>query len=174
LQQRPDSEPFRVVHSQQGNGGAAYWRFPNEVSAVATKVLLPSIAARVEKPHDLAPAWFERGEVGAFCKIAIGTRQSEVLGRFPAAVLSRRDVLDMKVQFRELLWKVAILTAVASPLANQLAQKGVQQAAFGRRKNARASALRRVKKELARTSDSNSARCLGVSVPSEFLEANAS
>jgi hypothetical protein len=88
-----------MVHSQQGHACAANWRSSNDASAVATKVSRPIIETWVEEPHDLAPARLQPSEVGSFGKIAIGTRQGEVFRRFPAAMLSRLNVLDMETQF---------------------------------------------------------------------------
>ena len=58
--------------------------------------------------------------------------------------------------------------------ANQHEQRRVHQAALGCCRNARASAFRRLRIELARTHDSNSARSSAPSAPSVFLSANSS
>src|SRR2546427_7737577 len=89
-------------------------------------------------------------------------------------MLARNDVLDMKPKLGKLLGEVTILTAVSSPSANEVPQRLVHQAAFGRCKNARASTLRIVRIELALTRDSNSARSFGLSEFSVFLLASSS
>ena len=149
-------------------------RLANNQRAVQSKMLGPFVPPRMEKPHDPVGLRLDARQVGAFHQVAIGTGQGQVLRIVSATMLARDDVLDMKAQFGKLLREVAVLAKTAGPAPNQRAQRRVHQAAFGCCRNARASAFKRLRMELARTNDSNSARSSALSAPSVFLPANSS
>src|SRR5438445_6510050 len=115
----------------------------------------------MKEPRDFTRVRLDPGQIWPFSQIAIRAGERQIARVVSPAMLFRNDVFDMETQLRKLLSQVAILTTLAGPLTDELAQRGVHQAALGCCKTARASALSTLKIEFARTSDVNSARSSG-------------
>jgi hypothetical protein len=173
-EQHAHSRSLGVVHLEQRNTGPACRRFANDARSVMAEMHVPFIASRIKEPHNPFIDGIEPREIWAFCQIAFGACQGKITGTFPATMLSRPDVFNVECQLGEGLREMAVFAPVSSASADKLAQRRIHQAARGRIKNACASALRTANNELARTSDSSSARCLGVRDPSVFLVASIS
>src|SRR5581483_1007005 len=99
----------------------------------------------------------------------------KVLRAVAAAVLPGDDMVDVEAEERlVLLAEAAVLAALARPLADQPARRGIHQGFAGRRRAARAFACRMARKLPKRTAVSYSSRSSGVSRPSLHLSASSS
>ena len=84
----------------------------------------------MKQPRQFFGFRIQPGEVRAFVQIAVMTGEREIFRRICSAVLSRRDVFDVKKKRLKFLPQPAILATIFCALPDQLAQLGVHQAAL--------------------------------------------
>jgi len=79
----------------------------------------------MEQAHYFTGVRINSRQVWAFTQIAIRTRESEIVCIVIPTVLARSNVLYMEAQFGKFLWQPAVLTVLARPHTDKLAQFGV-------------------------------------------------
>ncbi len=83
------------------------------------KMLFPAVHARIEEINSPARTRIDSRKIRPLVQIAVMARERQILFGSHATVLARDDVLDMKPEEGVIvLSDMAILTAVARPLAN--------------------------------------------------------
>lgn len=90
-----DSQPVRVIESQQRRSRPPIGRQRDNPCIFRTKVIHPALLPRVEKLHDPSRLTIHCGEVRPFVPIAVQTRQRQVFRHRGTAVLRRDNVIDL-------------------------------------------------------------------------------
>ena len=120
LARRSEVELIVRVHVQDLDGRPTDGGSTGDVDSLESKVILPSLLARVEQLSNRAGKWVNAGQVGAFVEIAVDAGEAEIGCVIGAAVLARTDVLEVEGGERGvILMQVAILAAVGRPLAHE-------------------------------------------------------
>jgi len=83
------------VHVQYTDRGTADGRFTNDVDAVPLKVIPPPMTPWVEQCGHLVCFGIYTRQIGAFTKITVDTRESEIVDMIGTAVLLGDDVLNV-------------------------------------------------------------------------------
>ena len=99
-------------------------------------MIAPIVKARVKQARQFFVFWIQPGEVRAFVQIAVMTGEREIFRRIFSAVLSRRDVFDVKKKRLKFLPQPAILATIFRTLPDELAQLRVHQAVLERMRRA--------------------------------------
>ena len=86
-------DPFVIVQSQQRDGHPPDRRFTGETPSFQSKMIFPSIRARIEEAGILTGLGDERTEVRAFGAIAAGAGQREVRSLRPTSVFPTDHVV---------------------------------------------------------------------------------
>jgi hypothetical protein len=85
------------------------------------KMLNPLVKPRIEEPRDDTGIWIDRTEVRTLLGVAPSAGQRQIFRIVGAAMLTRRDVLNVKCGPRQcVLRNAAILTPLASSLPHEL------------------------------------------------------
>lgn len=120
LVRRAKVELIVRVHVQDLDGRPTDGGSTGDVDSLESKVILPSLLARVESFGDGAGERVNARQVGAFVEVTVDAREAEIGFVIGAAVLARADVLDVQGgERRVILMQVAILATVGRPLAHE-------------------------------------------------------
>ena len=93
----------RQIDCQDGNGHSPYRCAAHKQRTSPSEVTIPPLASGVEKPGLLFCSGIDAPKVRAFVSIASKASEGQIACNGIAAMLFRRDVLDFKDQFIELL-----------------------------------------------------------------------
>jgi hypothetical protein len=104
---------MRQVHSKNCDRGAADGGATHQKRTVPSKVVIPSVATRVEEPSALASQWIDPGQVRTLVVIISEASQCQVSECCLTAVLFRNDVIDFEGNDIELLRHSAVLAPKA-------------------------------------------------------------
>jgi len=85
----------------------------------------PTIAARMEQAHYFTSLRINPGQIRAFPQVRTG--ESEIVRIVITTMLARSNVLYVEAQFGKFLREPAILTALARPRTDKLAQLDIHQ-----------------------------------------------
>jgi hypothetical protein len=118
----PNFNTPRVVHVQDLNGCAPDWGEANELRSVEAKMVGPMVAPRVEEAREVARLGINPGQVRALVQVATVACEREIAVVIGAAVLFGNDVLHVMFQVAMFLAQAAVLTAIASPAADEVAR----------------------------------------------------
>ena len=86
-----------MIHGKDGNCCSADLGQAEDPVATHFEMILPSVLARIKKPYDPTRRWVDSGEVRTLMPIAKRTGKREVFHGIILAMLSRNDVLYMKL-----------------------------------------------------------------------------
>src|SRR5438552_3269081 len=95
-------------------------------------MLVPAVPARVEQAAEFARVGVDPAQVRSLMRVAVSTRQGEVVLRSRPAVLSCRDVLDLVGSCLVFLRNPAVLAPPGRPPPNQFAQRVIHRKRFRR------------------------------------------
>ena len=93
---RPQLNATRRVHFKQTDRGTPSRRETHNRSGSRPEMLVPTVAARMEKRHDIPGLWVDGGKIRPLEEIAPVARQRKVFGVVATPVLSGDNVLDVK------------------------------------------------------------------------------
>jgi hypothetical protein len=123
-----NTSTFRVIHLQQRHCRSTYRCSPNDVLFLVSKMVKPPIVARMEQAHYFTGVRINPRQVWALAEIAVRTGESEIICIVIPTVLARNNVLFVEAQFGKFLRGPAVLTVLARPHADKLAQLYIHQA----------------------------------------------
>ena len=81
-------------------------------------MIRPPIPPWVEEPRQGSVGWIETRQIRPFVPVAMQTSQRQIIRFCQAAVLARRDVVDVKSEGKEIRGKTTILAAISRSLPN--------------------------------------------------------
>lgn len=119
-QQFPHGDGISPVEAQCLNRRPPGRGASNQHRAVPVEMICPPLPARVEQQFDSLGLRVNARQVWPFEAITERTGQREIFQLGWAAVLLGDDMIQMKRDFREQLWEVAILAAMPGPIADGL------------------------------------------------------
>ena len=106
-------DPLVIVQSQQRDGHPPHGRFTGETPSFQSKMIFPSIRARIEEAGKLTGLSDDRTDVRAFGAIAAGAGQREVRSLRPASVFPTDHVVHLAAGQQGPLGEAAIFAACA-------------------------------------------------------------
>jgi hypothetical protein len=136
---RAQLDAIRRIQRENGDGGATALRSADDDRSIEAEMTRPMLATGIEKAYNLSSRGIDSRKVGAFMVVVVVTVQGEVSRIVGAAVLFRHDMLKMQaVKWPVVLMDSAVFAALASPIPNQIACRGIHRARSEVFKNLRA------------------------------------
>jgi hypothetical protein len=111
-------QPAGIVYLQYLDRGAPGGADADDAGALKDEMVGPSITPRMKKRGDLPGLRVDSCQVRPFMKIAAVASKCEIINIIGAAMLLRRDVLNVIPQAAMFLVQTAILATVVSPPAD--------------------------------------------------------